>query len=60
MRIYYYKFVWFDGKIDAGRGTGPGAALTSLGYGGGAYRGLDHWKQITKKEYDEILKEPEQ
>jgi hypothetical protein len=60
MKISYYKFVWKDGQEQVGHGTGPGHALTSLGYGGGAVAALDYWKKITKKEHDEILKAEEE
>lgn len=49
------EFHWLDGKIDRGLGRGDtreqraADALDRMGYGGGALRALDYWKQIDEE-----------
>ena len=47
--VIRYRFYWKTGETDEGEGTSPADALTHLGYGGGAVRALDYYKDITNE-----------
>ncbi len=41
-----YRFYWLTGKISEGEGTSVEDAFTHLGFGAGAVRALDYFKEI--------------
>ena len=46
MSMKKFKFYWLDGKIDIAEGLDVADAFSNLGYGAGALRALDYYKEI--------------
>jgi hypothetical protein len=44
-----YILYWLDGKTETVTGVSIVDALTKAGYGNGAIRSLDHYKEVKKK-----------
>jgi len=42
-----FEFTWAHGKVETGEGLSPADALNRLGYGGGAVRALDSWREVS-------------
>lgn len=44
-----FKFVWLDKKEEIGEGINVADAFTNLGYGTGAIRALDYYREIKEE-----------
>lgn len=47
-----FKFYWLDGSTNEGPGDSPVDALNKLGFGSGALKALDYWKEVAALEAD--------
>jgi len=47
MKENTYRLYWLDGKIEDICGFSISDAFMKAGYGNGALRALDYWKEIT-------------
>lgn len=48
-----FKLFWLDGSTEIIRGTSISDAFTMAGYGAGALRALDYYKELKEGEEDE-------
>lgn len=48
-----FKLYWLDGKVEIVEGNDIADAFTKTGYGAGAIRALDWYKEITDNEDEE-------